>query len=623
MSDYNIPNFNKRFFCIVNRDYPTLAALISSYVHVEGEYIPMFEYPDVTVALEDTDMDVIDEDVISKHRANEFNIRIRNALQATGGCENLILGNLSEMQKSYLNFLDDYNVIEINNITEVDPMLKELSLKKDYITCKEEDVHNGLYTAFNHNALLKIDESADTISTVYNKEEGLIVIENINAVSTIIAVNYAHSVNSSIKVITPPEISRKEIHNLIEKWKEDDNEQFLNDLSSFIFDRVEQIDFTLYKYATFFTFGAPYSLILKNVIPFTYVNNLYNPDFFLFNCILYEKTSNYFSSIVFSPLEFGSDEETSFIIDKLKESNYYVQELIGTSATSYNIDYHVKEYPYEILHICSHGGEVGGYEVVREITDRDGNRHIIEYDEVPSIQPDASEELIQVTVMYIFRKFNGLEWKSEKLEEKKYPHYIFSDMMNELDNDKWKSRKVKLVITDSRAIKCYHFNYQAMFNLIAGNHCNPFIFNNTCWSWINIAESFLSAGVKGYIGTMWEVSNDVAKDVAESFYDNLFDNTILEAMQTSLIHTKGTNNENIYMYWGLHFSTIKKGKSIAESKENVINGLIISHNRWIKHLKKVTNKNIQESIRRLIKFNYNQLLKNLTIEELLTKIFRR
>jgi hypothetical protein len=73
------------------------------------------------------------------------------------------------------------------------------------------------------------------------------------------------------------------------------------------------------------------------------------------------------SSIVFSPLEF-EDEETNFVINKLED------------ATSYNIDNHVKEYPYEILHICSHGGEVEGSHLIEQFTDRDGNKHIVEYD---------------------------------------------------------------------------------------------------------------------------------------------------------------------------------------------------------------------------------------------------
>jgi CHAT domain-containing protein len=78
------------------------------------------------------------------------------------------------------------------------------------------------------------------------------------------------------------------------------------------------------------------------------------------------------SSIVFSPLEF-EDEETNFVINKLEEGFHYVKKLVGEDATSYNIDNHVKEYPYEILHICSHGGEVEGSHLIEQFTDRDGN----------------------------------------------------------------------------------------------------------------------------------------------------------------------------------------------------------------------------------------------------------
>jgi len=602
-----LPNFNKRFFCIINRNKPTLAALISSYVYTLGDYTLMFEFPEVTISKPETEVEEFDEHFISKNRSQEFNIEVHNAIIKSGGCEYLILGGLDEKQKSYLTFLEEYDLIEIDELEDVDFLLKDRVDKKEYVLCNENDIHYGLYSAAEKNALLRIDENADYIRDESENKEGLIVIEKIQAASAIIAINYALSIGSNIAIIKQPETNMKEIKHLIEKWKEENSINSYNDLSALLYREIEEIHFEKYKFATFFTFGAPYSLILNNVIPFTYVNNLLKPDFFIFNNIFVEKKKSIFSAIIFSPLEFGEDEETNFVIEKIKENNYFVKELVGKEATVFNIENHVKKYPYEILHICSHGGEVDGYRLIEEFKDQDGNIHKVEYDQVFSLAPDKSEELIEVTTINIWRKFDGLDWKSKELQEKELPHYVFSNMITELSASKDKRGDKKLVVRDSSHIKCNHFNYHAVFNIIAGGHTHPLIYNNTCWSWAEISESFLHAGARGYIGTLWAANNNIANDTAKVFYENIFEDSILNALQKSLVKTQKSDDENIYIYWGLHFSKLKRGDTLEESRMNVADRLLYSYYRWKDHIESVRDIKLKEQIERLIRWDFNQL----------------
>ncbi|SHI73939.1 hypothetical protein [Flavobacterium terrae] len=618
--ELNLPEFDNEFFCIINRDDSTLSALISSCIYKSGKYPSIFEYSNVTIEKGEYSKEKIDEHVITRTRAEEFNIKIKNTINSIGGCEYLILAGLTNNQKSYLDFLEDYNVIEIESIEDVEAYLHPIVDKNEYVFCNNNDIHYGLYLAAQRNCILKIDDTVPNVTLELEKDnKGIIVVENIKSVSTIIAVNYALSVNASLKLIESPEISNKKIKYLIEKWQEGDINSF-NDLSALLYDKVQDINFIEYQYCTFFTIGAPYSLILKNVIPFTYVNLLFKPDFFVFNNLYFENREKIYSSIVFSPLEFGDDEEIKHVIKKFKDNNYFVKELIGKEASVYNISMHVKEYPFELLHICSHGGEVDGFSLIEEYTDSDGNTHVVEYDEVVSFAPHENQdkELIPVTSKMIFRKFDGLDWRSDELKSKKYPHYVFTEMVNELHKKEGKSRKRKAKIADSCAIKCADFNYQGMFNVLAGFHTSPVIFNNTCWSWSCISDSFLAVGARAYIGTLWEINNNVAKETAESFYDNLFNNTILEGLHKALIHTIGTESENIYVLWGLHFSTLKSGQSIQNSKENVATKILNSFYRWRAKLKTANDKSTYKNIERLINWNYNQLFKYFFIETIRT-----
>ena len=607
---YPIPEFNAKYFCIINRDMPIMAAIVSSYLYENGKYTIMLEYPDVTVSLYDTDMDEFDENFISKNNASEFNIRAKNALGMMDGCDYLILGGLTEGQKSYLTFLDKYNVIEIPSIDLTDLMLKEIAGKEEYYLCSETDIYDSLFLANKANKMLKIDNGSPKNDVDIYLDAGLVVIEDISVVSMIIAINYALSVNASISIINKPKINKEEIHDLVEKWKASEEDRYFRDLSAEIYPSIENIEFSRFEHATFFTTSTPYSLVLNNIIPITYVNNLYQPGFFIFNNIYFERKEQIHSSIVFSPLEFGKDEETTYVVDKLKENHYYTKELIGEDASSYNISYYVREFPFELLHICSHGGEINGSEHKEEFTDRDGNTHIVEYDEVISIILHEGEELHEVLVVHIWKTFDGFIWKSKELDEQNYPHHVFIDMIDEINKLEGPRGKVKNNIAKSAGVKCAHFNYLGMFNMIAGARVLPLIFNNTCWSWQYISESFLAAGVRGYIGTIWAVNNEIAKNVAETFYDNLFETTVLDSLQKSFVHTAGKKDENIYMYWGLHFTKLNKGSSINNTRLSIASLLMESYSSWIYNDNNTNNKSIKENIRRIKNFIFNVLLKD-------------
>lgn len=601
------PKIDSDFFCIVNRDEPALSAIVSSYLFKKGLYLPMFEFPSVTKENDAEKYEIsnkdIDEHYITVTRAHKFNIRVKNILSRIGGCSCLVLVGLSESQKSYLSFLDKFNIFDIQNESDIEIYLKYTTSKTGVISCKPDEIYKGLALASQTDSILKIEYNAQKIQP-NNSHKGLIVIENVHNTSAVIAVNYALSIGADVEIVPTLPINRLEIMVLIEDWRNGDANSF-NDLSAAIYDGIQDINFTSYKYVTFFTVGAPYSLILKNIIPITHVNLQLSPDFFIFSNLHFENNEEIKSAVVFSPQEF-TDEETDQVIRTLAENNYYVKQLLGKEATVYNIDNHVKEFPFNLLHICSHGGEVSGYSVVENFTDTAGISHTIEYDEVVSFAPSREEALVGVTSKQIFRKFNGYRWLSKELKNQNYPHYVFSDMMNEINKKEKKDRKRKDKISGSSAIVCHDFSYQGIFGLFS-NSPAPIIFNNSCWSWGDISHSFISAGARSYIGTLWNVNNYIAKKTAESFYQQIFDKPILDSLQTALSNTQETEDEHIYILWGLHFTSIYKSDSIESSKKSAAKSLFNSLWYWQEKVLKTEDKFAQRSIYRTIRWSRNQL----------------
>jgi hypothetical protein len=611
----DLPEIDHEFVCIVDRSKPELAAVISSYLSKPGVYLPMFEYPVATAIKSQEEDDLLDEHQITRIRSSDFNIMVNNAIAHLQGCSYIVLAGLSAEQKSYLDFLDHFSVIEIDSVDNVDFFLGSFTPATDFSFCTREQIWHALFKAVHNGTKLRIQDFDESPDLSIEDPSGIIVIEKSDAVSSIIAVNYAISVHAQICLVDElEEDEEKEVIYLIEEWKNGHTSSH-DLLVEKIQVRIGEIDFSPYHYATFFTEGLPYSLLIKNTIPVTYVHLLYRCDFFVFNNLFYERKNGIHSAIVFSPA-FFSDEETEQTIETMKANHYYVRELVDDEATVYNIDMHVKEFPFDLLHICSHGGEVDGYHTIEKFVDRDGVEHTVEYDEVASIAPYPGADLIPVTRKLIWRTFDGLRWRSPELKAKNYARHVFAEMIKATrwNTQKKEIRVFKKDVPGSCAVKCKFSNYQTMFQNVAGMHTAPIVFNNSCWSWAGISEYFLAGGVRGYIGTLWAIDNLVASQSAKTFYNVLFKGTVLNAFHQMHEICRTTDCENIYIFWGLHFASLEQGQSLQRSWEQVCKSLLTSFYRWHDKLNEVKNPEVKYNIQKLEDWNLD-LLKNYFYKE--------
>lgn len=613
----SIPKIDNTYFCIAHRDEHILTAVVSSHINDSDQYSLIFGFSEVTQAKDGKSLNTRDEHQITRSRSNRLNIDLGNTLRRIGGCEYLILVGINDNQKTYLTFLEDYNVIKINSLEDVNSFLQPIS-DKEVIDCSSSQIHEGLMQGVLLKKAINIDEDANDIEVKKKNSGGLVVVEDDDSFETIIATNYAISINADIEYIKPFDFHEKRFLELIELWKEEvktkvEEKSFI-ELKALIYDRIDYIDFSNYSFVTFFTIGAPYSLIIENIIPTTYVGLNLNPDFFIFNNIYFQDNYNVESAIVFSP-RFFSREETDFVINKLKANYYHVSALIKEEATSHNLDYYVKELPFNVLHLCSHGDQSEGSLIEEKYIDEFGNEHVFEYYLTISLAPDPDkkngngEPLIKVSKKIFPRKLNGFAFRTEEFKQQNYPSSIFPKMIDTVPVKENEISSKRVTLENSHEIACYRFSHIGFFTHLAAGH-SPLIFNNTCWSAYDIKNHLIGVRARAYIGTLWAIDNTVASKTAESFYSLLFDKTVLEALQESLVHSKGSKDENIYAFYGLHFTKLNKGKSIEDSKKDITRKLLLSIDTWQNNYDKATDPTIKESIEDLIKWNKKMISKN-------------
>ncbi|MEY3783729.1 MAG: hypothetical protein RLZZ230_51 [Candidatus Parcubacteria bacterium] len=615
--NWEIPLLDNRVVCIANIESESLVAQISSLFARKGHYFPLYMFPNVnTVSAEYVDRD--SDEFISNMIGNESAVFINNSIAKMQGAETYLFVGLSEFQKSYMSqYIKEF--VEISDQSEIETKLHSIAnLKIEILACKEDELLKGLYLACMNNKRLVVDNEAESLTLELRGKQGVVGVEKSREghTSSIIGVNYAVSLDADLIILD--QVSRQEFEQIerrLQRWKDENNHNHFRKVCNKAKNRLSEYDLSQYKYGTFFTEGIPYGLGIDNLIPTTHVHLHLRPDLFIINGIGTERGGRFHSAVVFSP-QFFTLEETESVIEFLQEKEYYVRELVGEDATTQNLDFHAQHFPYDLLHICSHGGEMEGYEVTLKFKDRKGALHTIVYDEAVSFSPVPGKELISVLQKAFFRTLNGYKWMSPQLKVKNYPQYVYQDMFKAVSNDNTPRKKKAGTIPSAYAITTSDGFNQGAFKILS-SHNNPIIFNNSCWSWGQIATHFIVSGARGYIGTLWKIGNLEANIAARRFYAMINDYSIMTCLHSAQQEIKGTESENVFHYWGLHFTSIaQNGVSEKESRIRVFSELLRAVFAWIDKVNTTANPTIRSNSIQVVHELHNELLTHFTEEDM-------
>lgn len=609
------PAIELKYICVTRNDDSVVASQISSYFNDPGTYFVVLTFPRLEAPHTGT-ISFQEDDYVAQLMGAQAAARINNVIVRLQPVT-VFLAGMNEAQKSYIRaHLPDRILIEVDTSDEVERVLSRLTNKvfNGNLACRSSEVVQGLLLAKHSNKRLSIDEAAPKVPDRYwARGSGLVVIENNRTSDEVVAVNYAFSIGADVALVKP--IKRGElrpVQKLIYEWKRQQSDYAYQQLRQMLVERTEGLNFVEYQFATFFTLGFPYGLLLNNIIPFTHV--LIHPacDLFIVNNIaseLYPGVAG--SALVFSPKLFQR-EETDDVISILKQKGYFVRALLGKAASVDALAYYGEHFPFDLLHICSHGGETSGYHAIQDFTDRMGQPHTFEYEEIVGISP-ADQGQVAVVRKVLFRSFDGIEWMTEDL--KRLPKYVFEDMRKALPisgsgPDTTRRTRIDSPIYASCHIECSDSIHQGQFQSLASNSY-PTILNNTCSSWYEIAITFVAAGARAYLGTLWAVGNIEAREAAQVFYKNvLAKRTLLDSFYEMTRAVTDPRYRNIYFYWGLHFNTLLP--PVQNTDQEVFNALIASLLGWRQEYDSAVDPRIKRQCLGVLRFLSWELKTNFT-----------
>jgi hypothetical protein len=184
---------------------------------------------------------------------------------------------------------------------------------------------------------------------------------------------------------------------------------------------------------------------------------------------------------------------------------------------------------------------------------------------------------------------------------------------------------VSVPIALSCHIKCYQSFHQGAFDILAA-FAHPLIFNNSCSSSHELAAGFLAGGARCYIATLWNIGwnigDSTAMKAALAFYDSvLAQGNVLAAFSTMLRSIRNDRYRNIYVLWGLHFSSVTR--PATKSDVNIVAGLLAGYSLWMKKLAKTTDEELKRNTLPAVRFLRSEIRRRITPERLIEILGQR
>lgn len=579
------PSLDQRAICITNDS--RLAAIISSFFFEAGRYFSLFTFPPV------------DESIFSQVLTHRFEVFIHNRIRFLRPTF-VILAGLTEEQKSFFTATTEYKVIiidEEDHLVRMDQFGVSFSGE---ISVNPNSILQGLYTAKIQQKRLVVKDEAPHTNVPAGHGVDLVVIEKGLDVYGVTAINYAFSIGADISLIskvsqTEVDVVRDQLHRFDETKDNKHRSRIIEKLNR----KIKGIPFDRYNTATFVTEGLPYGYSISNIITSCHVYRRGATETFFDN--IYVEGGGVGGSIgtalVFSPevfLETAPLErvETEHLLGLLQQRGFFIKLLSNKDATVRNLDNYVQFFPFDLLHICSHGGRVPSYYVRMRFKDQRGIDHIVEYYEVATFSlideiGKDGKPMVSVMTKNIFYKLDGYRWASSELKRNR-ERYVFNDLLLAMSpGGNERVLEMTRVSTDyhppsSARIQCYDSIHQGSFQSLSGMG-TPIVFNNSCESWLEMAKNFLQCGARAYIGTLWSVKNNVAKESAESFYSKTLEHGLTLAESIRDVNTQITDqrDKNIYIYWGVHFAKIPSPReSLVDIRSRLLGRLVRSYNNY-------------------------------------------
>ncbi|MDO9118085.1 MAG: hypothetical protein Q7U39_09020 [Nitrospira sp.] len=389
----------------------------------------------------------------------------------------------------------------------------------------------------------------------------LIICERGNPLAEVIASNMAFATDASF--LTHPKLPDSEQTEWLEEIYALGSGGNASHRFATIRDRVRgqlpNIDFSQYKQLLFITNRFPWGIAVPER-PTTHMFAF--PDFGLsmveglWAASQAEHSAR--TALLIQPGEV-SGSEIDVIAESLGQNKTLVRVQLGPAATVLNVMMLMETVPFDIIVISTHAGDVPGQRVTYDFKDSEGIARRLVIDEGVGFAYDHKSEKVLVQTFSRFHELDGVDWTDSAAKSNLYVGTSITTWagMDIFEKKKYRvaSEEISRVI-GSMGLQMHDHMWIPALHGFAPD-CTPVIFNNACSSWHRLSASFMFAGARAYVGTLFPVIEPEAQEIGRSFFREGLGLSLPEALWASQNRVYQSQDRRPYAMVGLPFCSIR------------------------------------------------------------------
>jgi hypothetical protein len=569
-------------------DDPQLAARISALFARPGRYLPVMDGPRM-----------------SRSDADNETVRRRNAMVMTGA-GHVLMGGLTPLAVNAIRPGWTNCTVSDQYEDHVQALRGTVKRPTRALQWGPDNLGVGLYQA--RLARKEFQPDLDTSPPLNVVEAGthlLVACERGDLLAEVLASNLAFACGASFAVF--PELAESDGDDWLEEiyalGEGGDVTARFSELAQRARAHLGQLDFTRYKTILFVTAGFPWGIAVPEVAS----THMYRyPDFGraviegLWAC--QKPTRSARTALLIDP-QTVEGSEIPAINHALLKNGTLTRVVRGSAATQTRVQFILDLLPHDIVVLSSHAGDAPGARITYEYPDSDGRQRRLVVDRALGIGYDSFDDMFRVMQYHRFHSLDGVDWR-DKAGKAALPVgtaiTTWSAMREPINRNDYivEQQPIPRVI-GSMAMRLHDGVWLFASHGFAPGSA-PLFVNNSCWSWHELSRRTTFAGARGYVGSLFPITDVEAQEVGKALFGRHIGEELPRALWRAQRVIYGSSARRPYVMVGLPFIAIRPNTTDSVSYLSKAYHDGVAH--WTERATESPHEEIRRNSRRFLAF---------------------
>jgi hypothetical protein len=576
-------------------DDARLAAKLSCAYARRGEYVVVVDGPRLTRP--DVEAEVIR----------------RNNVVARAKSEIIVIAGVSdESYRLLVQKINSKRIKRVRESNEIEQLPLRTTVSSHPLVWGKDRIGVGLLKALRAQSQIVFSELSSPTENVATLSGHLVVCEEGEELSEVIAANYAYALGAGLVLI--PDVPDQVSENILERFYSSDQNRelaqsrIIDDLRTQVRELCKSVEVPENGSLTFITGKIPYGFAFPEV-PSTHLFKY--PDFGISVVNGFSAEQEGTPGIGVAALVNPNTVEAPELeaaIRSLVPRGVFIRDYKGPAATVQHISEMIEFFPYDLLMIATHCGDATGYRWTYEFIDSEEITRTLVVDIAIGVGRTNDKDLLSVLEFTNFVSLDGVDWHDPLKGEKLYVGNAILDYVNRTrEGGKLEPIKKEDIdrVTWSAALRMYDHNYIAVPRPLA-NGGTPIVINNACGSWHRLAETFTFSNARAYVGTLFPISTSEVQEVIARLIDKEFRKPLPAAIWSAQRKVYNGTDRRPYVMTGVYTQWLRT--TFRDVPKDIIKRLAAGHEDWLGFLSKIDPSDKKfRAIEEIVQFHEREL----------------